>query len=198
MIMEPDLTLEQKKSISQKPREVRSFYVNTSQEEYSKETPKTKERKTVYEFADEIYVFCPDSNIGIMFYDQSPIGSIEKLVGSLPEGEFYGCGFKIVNWDNTINGTEKDEIEVTDNISILVNTHKQMALRSSQYGGGSGSYAVKTIIVSPNNFEKIITKIKEGEPVYQGNHLIDFNSLIVSKKLSEEYNKNKEEIKKTL
>lgn len=62
-----------------------------------------------------------------MFYDQSPSGALAKFVGYLPVSKFWSSKEQIVEWNEKINGTIKNDVPVTKDISYVVNEKKFVA-----------------------------------------------------------------------
>ena len=125
-----------------------------------------------FELANQIYVFSPDCKKGIMFYDHSPSSDVAKFSGSLPEGKFWSSGEEIVEWNEEINGSKIDNIPVNSQVSLLINSQKVRV-----YDGDS--FASSTIIVSHENFLKLLKQIEH--PVMESNqqyNILDFNSII--------------------
>lgn len=126
--------------------------------------------------ADVVYVFCPGYDKGIMFYTQSLSRDGIKIVESLSEGKLLSSGEKIVEWNNEINGIRDNNVPVNSQTSFLVNSQMVRVHDSDSHGA-------ITIIVSYNNFVKILGQIEKPVINQDENYkLIDFNSRIVDYK----------------
>lgn len=134
---------------------------------------------TNLKLADRVCVFCSTYNKGIMFYDQSPTGVVAKLIGTLPEGKFWSSGEQIVEWDESINGKVHRSVPVTDSTSFQVKKTKSSLLVPELQGGGIDSFNITTIIISENNFIKLLHQIKTPN-IHQENgyKILDVNSRI--------------------
>jgi len=102
---------------------------------------KEKERKRDMELADIIYIFYSKDQPGIKFYDRSPIGSVAKLTGSLPEGVFLTDIYSISEaiWDEKVNAE----------------SHLEKVI--------NGFSKVRTIMVTKKIFTEISQKILNAE-----------------------------------
>ena len=128
------------------------------------------------ELADQVYVFCPEYGKGIMFYDQSPTGIISEMTGTLPDSKFWSSGEKVVEWNDNINGVKDNEVPVNKHTSLLVEC------KSINVPDGD-SYTVSTIMVSKENFMKILSQTEKPTMESSGRYkIIDFNSKIFNNK----------------
>ena len=113
--------------------------------------------------ADNVFVFCPGSKKGIMFYDQSPSGAEAILMGSLRDWKFFSSGEKVVEWDETINGEKKSEINdvcVTNRVKVNV---------------VGDSYTATTVLVPDYVFESLLEQIRKPN-MYVCYKVLDFNN----------------------
>ena len=146
----------------------------------------TRKEKTIghsrknWEFADEIYIFCPGIARGIRFYDHSPQNVVANFSGSLQPEKFWAEEVTIVEWDDKINGTRYDNIPVTTTKSYLLNKKNFLAKRTQLYGSGFSSYNTYTIIVSQHTFISILDQIGENKTLTDNGHtIINLNTMIV-------------------
>lgn len=129
----------------------------TVKQEY--ESKRQIDNKSSYnkELANNIYVFCPLINKGIMFYDQSPDGPLAKFAGSLPEGKFWSSGEITVDWDENINGPKQNNLVVNDDISYVVNVCDEQVKTSDD---SSKTLISATIMVSERNFYNLLLQLE--------------------------------------
>lgn len=106
---------------------------------YDERKQPEKEYRIDRELADVVYIFTSPDKPGIKFYDRTPYGAEAKMTGILPKGKFITDpnSISIEEWDETIN---------KENRSVLVR-------------GYNGGYKVTTIMVSEEQFDKIIKGI---------------------------------------
>ena len=94
----------------------------------------------------------------------------------MSEGKLLSSGEKIVEWSNEINGIRDNNVPVNSQTSFLVNNEKMNA-------HDGNSFSAITIIVSQDNFLKILDQIQKPVLNQDKNYkLIDFNSRIVDYK----------------
>ena len=104
------------------------------------------------EFADVIYIFCPEVEKGIKFYDQTPRGAVAELTGSLPTNVFWSSGEEYVRWDKRVNGEQNPSLKPTDEESLIVHSHEELA-------AGAKPYHAYTIVVTKKTFLDILLQI---------------------------------------
>lgn len=153
--------------------------------------------RNAFQFADEIYIFCPGINKGIMIYNQSPSGALAKFSGGLPAGKFWYSKSEMVEWDNKINGQRDDSLPVTRNVSFVTNSQKVLKMRSLKYGGGASSCNAVTIMVSQETFINLLYQVSKPTMESERNYnILDLKSGIYEKDsyMSKRINKENEEI----
>ena len=130
--------------------------------------------------ADEIFLYCPELDEGIMIIDQSPTGAVKRLTGGLPEMKFWSSGERRMAWDESLNGKKEEVLafrpssfELTSDkpVSLLVNRKKVKAIE--------GEYNVSTILITFDNFKKVLEQI--DSPTYDpdyGNKVIQLEGTL--------------------
>ena len=158
--------------------------------DYGMERDYQLERENVRQLADQVFVFCPNMEIGIMFYDQSPAGPIAKLVGSLPKGKYWSSGEDAATWKEELNGKRNNQLVVDNETSLLVE-------RKIIKVNGGASFKVSTIMVSEDNFNDLISQIDNptyaSQQNYESYKVLNINSKIIditNNKENEDYEEN--------
>lgn len=154
------------------------------------------DKSNTWEFANEIYIFCPGMNKGILFYDQSPKSITESIEKNEPHnGKFLSSGEKLVEWNEKINGHKSNIIPQEEGKATVVNIERLVSKKTEPYGGGIDSYAAVTIIVDTNTFLSILIQTNESyrRENENGHAIIDLNSTI-TKKEQNIYNNNEDDL----
>ncbi len=123
------------------------------------------------DLADIVYVFCPELDRGILFYDQSPKGAVAKFAGSLPAGQFFSSGFREAEWDNSINGERRQDVFPNQLISFVTNVDLYPTINGY-------SNSITTVMVSLDTFKKVVKQLRENKVEPNGYTLVDFGTLI--------------------
>lgn len=132
------------------------------------------------ELADEVYIFCPEINTGVMFYNNSPSGAIADFAGTLPVGKFWYGTYKKVEWNNEVNGIKDNNLPVSNDVSLITNIQKKTGRTTN---GSSGSYNAVTIMVSYDTFLDVVTQLKNPTNDRDNRHyVLDLKSKIYNKK----------------
>ena len=121
--------------------------------------------------APEIYVFCPITEEGFMFYDMSPSGPVAELTGFLPEGKFWYLHDEMVQWDEKINGKKNNDVLVSDDTPLIVDSRYIRYVDSTS--------RVYTIMVSPEVFLDLLHQLQEPTMSTDGRYkILDFHGKI--------------------